>query len=618
MIGHERTEVAAAEGGPGVPSHASVPRDHRPMDAPGRGEQDRARRSPLSSVWQAPLVVHVLVLVAVLVGVAAATNQPDSFTTDEGSYEIQLRALEQGSWAWDAGTADLDPDPSGSHYPIAFSSMGSEGWVPIAKHPLWPLAAAQVAEVVGVDHAYDVLGSLAVVGTALAAWFLAARRDPRLRRSAFWIAGLAPVTLTATFGWAHGASAAAGGLAVFGAVALVDPSRRSGAAGAWIPAATAAAGVALGILLRTEGLLLALALVGALVVGGWRAGRSWRWSIGWGGATLALAAAVVLVEDRWIRSIIGTGTQTLSAREGGGVAASGFLDARMKGATRSLLDIEGGGATALVIITLLVAVVCAVHVARGEPRWVRRWHAAMLAVILAFAFRAWWGTDHIVRGILVAWPILAIGVVCAGAALWRKLALETTVVVLFVGAILATQYPDGGALQWGGRFFAPVIVPLALLVAVGIQRLLAADDAARAASSDPTEPPVGRILVVALVLVPFVLGTWMCAENRSFAMETLDEIDAHAKDLAITPAAQIPRMMWRHDVPWLVVDETDDGQDLEATLDALYDDPAAPDEVTLVMNGYHMVHLAPVLDDVPWHETGRDDVFGLTVIQLER
>lgn len=618
MIGHERTELAAAEGGPGVPSDDAAARDHRPVDAPDRAEPDPARRSPLASVWQAPLIVHVLLLVAVLVGVAVATNQPDSFTTDEGSYEVQLRALDQGSWEWDAGTAHLDPDPDGSHYPIAYSSKVDDGWVPIAKHPLWPLAALQVAQVIGVDHAYDVLGSLAVVGTALAAWFLAGRRDPGLRRSAFWLAGLAPVTLTATFGWAHGASAAAGGLAVLGAVALVDPDRRSGAPGAWLPAAMVAAGIALGILVRTEGLLLALALVGGLVVGGRQAGRSWRWSIGWGGAALVASAVVVKVEDLWIRSIIGTGTQSLVAREGGGVAASGFVDARIKGATRSLFDIEGGSATALVVIILLLAVVCAAYVARGEQRWARRWHLAMLAVILAFAFRAWWGTDHIVRGIVVAWPIMVIGVACAGAALWRKVALESTVVVLFVGAILATQYPDGGALQWGGRFFAPAVVPLALLAAVGVQRLLAADDAARAASSDPDEPPVGRVLVVALVLVPFVLGTWMCAENRSFAMETLDEIDAQAQDLAITPAAQIPRMMWRHDVPWLIVDETDEGQDLEATLDALYDDPDAPDEITLVMNGYHLVHQAPVLDDVPWRETGRDVVNGLTVIQLER
>jgi hypothetical protein len=617
MIGHERTDLAVPGGGPPVTDVDVTARDHRPVDGPDGSDPALGRRSFATRVWRAPLLAHVLLLVVVLVGVVAATDQPDSFTTDEGSYEIQLRALDQGSWVWDAGTADLDPD--GTHYPVAYSTEVEDGFVPLAKHPLWPWAAARASTAVGVDHAYDLLGSLAVVVTAVAAWYLAAARDPHLRRGAFWLAALAPVTVTATFGWAHAAAAAAGGLAVLGAVRLAERDRPPGAAGAVVPALLVAGGVALGILVRTEGVLFAIALAGALAVGGWRAGRSWRWSIAAGAAVGAFGALVIKVEDLWIRSIIGSGTTSLTAREGGGLEASGFLDARIKGAARSLFDVEGGGVTFVVVVALLVTAIAAAYVVRGERRWVPRWHVAMLVLVLAFVFRVQAMTDLAIRGIVVAWPILLVGLVAAGAQLWRKLALETTVVVLFAGAILATQYPDGGAIQWGGRFFAPLVVPLSLAAAVGLQRLFQADDAARPASAEDGGLPIARMLVGALVVLPLVLGTWLCATNRSFTTSTYTQVDAQIRGLAVTPDVQIPRLMWRYDAPWLVVDELDEGADLAELLSSLHARADGPDEVTVVMNGYDVAHAGHVLDSQDdWDVVDRREINGLTVVHLER
>ncbi|MCU1369118.1 MAG: hypothetical protein JWO77_312 [Ilumatobacteraceae bacterium] len=619
MIGHERTGAAVAEGRPPVTGGPSGARDHRAVDGPIELERARAPRSAVAGLWAAPLVVHLLVLVAVLVGVAAATSQPDSFTTDEGSYEIQLRALEQGSWAWDSGTEQLDP--AGTHHPVAYATQTADGWVPLAKHPLWPWAAAQAAKAVGTTHAYDVLGSVAVLIAALAAWMLAAVRDPRLSRRAFWIAGLAPVTVTATFGWAHAAAAAAAGVAVLGAVLLVQRGARSpwgtAAAGALV-----AGGVGVGILVRTEGLLLALALAVALVVGGRRADRSWAWSAGSAAAVVAWSAVVLKAEDLWVQSIIGSGSTTLTARSGGGVRTSGFIDARLQGAVRSLFDVEGRVLAVVVVLAIVGAAVTAGLAARGDRRWLPRWHVAMVVLVMAFVLRTVSLVDEPVRGIVIAWPILLVGLAAAGSWLWRRLALETVVAVLYLGAILATQYPDGGAVQWGGRFYAPLTVPLAVMAALGVRRILAVEDAERSTSAAPASVSLGRVLTVAAVVLPLVLGTWLCASIRTFMSTTYTGVDARIEGVAVTPDPQLPRMMWRYRQPWLVVQETDHGADLAATLGALRSRPDGPDQVSLVLRDYDLVHARSALAALGgaghWTEVGRSEVNGLTVINLER
>lgn len=617
MIGHERTELAVPGGGPAVPGSDAPAREHRPVEGPENPRTEGSAGTLVRRVWNAPLLAHVLVLALVLVGVAAATSQPDSFTTDEGSYEIQLRALDQGAWTWTAGTEALDPD--GTHYPVAYSTEAEDGWVPLVKHPLWPWAAAQLSKVAGPDHAYDLLGSFAVLAAAVSAWFLAGTRDRRLQRSAFWVAGLAPVAVTATFGWAHAASAAAAGLAVLGAVRLAERDRSQGTGAAVLAVALVAVGLALGILVRSEGLLFAVALAIGLPVGARRAGRGWTWSVLAGGAVLAWSVVVYKAEDLWVRSIVGTGSETLSAKTGGGVEASGFLDARFQGAIRSMLDVEGRAAAMLVFLALLGTAVAAVQVVRRQPGWLPRWQIGMLVLTVAFAFRVIWMVDLAIRGMFIAWPILLVGVAAAGSLLWRRFALETVTSLLFVGAILATQYPDGGAVQWGGRFFAPLTVPLAVLVASGIRRLLEAEDEDRLTATEPSTVALGRALVVALVVLPLVLGAWLCANIRTFMTETYTGVDARIEGVAVTPDPQLPRMMWRYDVPWLVVEQTDHGADLTELLASLRSRPDGPDEVSVVVRRYDLVQAADALDAFPgWTETGRADVNGITVINLER
>ncbi|WP_426573134.1 hypothetical protein [Aquihabitans sp. McL0605] len=561
--------------------------------------------APRRSVWSAGFSAHLLALVVLLVGLGALTSAGDSFGTDDGSYALQLRALQHGSWVWSSGTERLDP--SGEHYPIAFAVPTDRGWVPLAKHPAWPWLAHLVAPLTGVAHAYAALGLVAIAILASAAWLLAAEHDREWSRGAFWLAAAAPVVVTFTVGWAHAAAAAAAGLAVLGAVRLV----RRGASAATL--ALLAAGIAAGILLRTEGVLVAAAVAVAIVVGGLKAGRTWWWSGGWAVAVAALATGVVRAEAAWVRSITGAGVSTFHVRTDQNDVAYSFLEARTQGAIRSLIDATTAVPRPLLIAVLVGLAVSAGFAAAGRRGAMAAWRIAATISICLVAARVVIRPTYPVTGLLTVWPAALTGVGAAWALLWRRLSIELTMVVLFAGAIVATQYPDGGALQWGGRFFAPITVPVAVVAVAGLARLL---DAAGEHGSEGRR--TARLVVVALVVLPLLLGVIGVRSSRSASSTMFSEIDQAVDGVAVTPAGQLPRMMWNHPERWLVVDADDHGEDLAAVLGSLARG-GATDRVSLVLTSTDV----PMADDVlartaAWHEVDRRHASVLTVVVLSR
>jgi hypothetical protein len=127
------------------------------------------------------------------------------------------------------------------------------------------------------------------------------------------------------------------------------------------------------------------------------------------------------------------------------------------------------------------------------------------------------------------------------------------------------------------------------------------------------------VLVSVVVVVPMVLGTWLCAHNRQVTSRLFAELDAHVEGVAITPNAQLPRMMWRYDIPWMVVDDGDHGEDLESVLAALHGSGDGPERLSLVLRPSDLAESAPALGDLQgWQETQRSDVEGLTVVTLHR
>ena len=78
------------------------------------------------------------------------------------------------------------------------------------------------------------------------------------------------------------------------------------------------------------------------------------------------------------------------------------------------------------------------------------------------------GPANVVPGLLLAFPLALAGLLVAGRRTLRTSAAQIAagVSVLFVLAVLATQYAKGGGGEWGGRYFAlaiPLYVPVLLL-----------------------------------------------------------------------------------------------------------------------------------------------------------
>lgn len=563
------------------------------------------RPSLPARIWAAGFGLHLALLLVLLVGVGVATSTGDSFVTDDGSYELQLRALEQGSWVWISGTEQYDP--AQQHYPVAFADSTSNGFVPLAKHPAWPWLAHAVSPITGIDRAYAALGLLAVVLAASAAWALAGEHDPTWRRLAFWLTGCAPVVVTFAVGWAHAAAAAAAGVAVLGTVRVVARGARAA------PVAFVAVGVVAGVLFRTEGILVAVALAGAGAVGGYRAGRSWRWSLGWAAAVVGVMAATVRLEARWVRSITGGETSPFVARTNGGRAGAGFLENRFLGAVRSLIEATDAVPRPLLALALVGAAVASGLVASGRSRWTQAWLVSSVLLVVVLALRVVAEPNLAVTGMLVAWPALVVGVGAGLTMSWRRLPVETTMAALFGGAIIASQYPDGGAGQWGGRFFAPATVALVMIITLGIRRLL--DAAGETASPERRRV---RAVVAALVVAPLLLGVLSVNSARSASQVLFDQVEAEVDGVAITPIYQLPRMMWRRDLPWLVVEEGDGGDDLAGLLASL-GNSTGPGEISLVLRSIDRADAdAALARSEVWTVADRRMAGALFVVVLQR
>ena len=158
-------------------------------------------------------------------------------------------------------------------------------------HPLWPALLAGASRVLGEAVGLHALGLVGVVVAAAAAWLLAAEIDPRASRGAFWLVAASPVAVNGLILWAHAPSAAAAGVALLAAVRL---GRDGPTVGRLVSLALA---VVAGVLLRSEGLLLAGAVAVTMVI----VARRVRLV-----TALPLVAGAVawLAERRWVAGIV--------------------------------------------------------------------------------------------------------------------------------------------------------------------------------------------------------------------------------------------------------------------------------------------------------------------------
>ena len=517
--------------------------DTRPVpDAAGR----------LGRLWRAPLWAHVAVLAGVVALLYPLMSPSSAYTSDEGAYALQERALEQGSWTYDYRAEPLDPE--GRAFPIILSDQGEPGYLPYVKHPAYPSLLRASTAVAGPVLGLHLPALLGLIGTAIAAWLLAGQLDSKLRRPAFWLAAGGPVLVNGFLIWAHAPSAALAGFALVGAAIVARGGRAR-----WALAGIAAA-LSGGVLLRSEGLLFAAALTVVLAAVVLR-----RDGLRRAAGTLAVVGlppvAVALLEREWVGSIIGSPRETLATRSGGG--SSSFLAGRLRGAWHVLVQghfVDPAAGLPLLLGLVLVAGLGFVALRRWGPSSLGK---LALAVGLAAAFVIFRYAGHPadpVTGLFTAWPLAALGLLLFR---WRGAGPVAQVLggtsLLCAAAVLATQYSEGGGVEWGGRFLSPLLVPLAVLAVAGLVRAL------DAVPGPARRPATALLVAVGLVSATFAVASVGNLRNRQDNM--VAAISRHPATVTVTTRPSLPRLAWRSDaqVTWMLTDEAG----LSALLDGL-------------------------------------------------
>jgi len=504
--------------------------------------------------WSTSLWAHLLAYVVLLVALMAA-GPIGSWTADDGAYAIQAVTLEKtGGWELDHPLGQTDP--TGAHFSFEGFERGDEGWYLYVRHPAW-IELLSVAHRLGGPTGLFVPCLLGAVGAAAAAWCVAGMGGRRRSIPAFWLVALGPVAAQSTGLWAHAPSAALAGWATYAALAIVrrGPSLRR----------TVGLAVALGcgVLVRSEMPIFTIALLAA--VGGHallhRGDGRWKGtlrSVAWVGVAVT---AVVMAEVRWVAAIAPNAASGLSRRID--MQAVGWVAGRIEGAASSLLLSWFDAGSVLLGLVGVALLVLAGRTLLSESGGPSSGTIPSPGVLLVFGGLAVLAVQNVVylrqpiAGLAPAWPLAVVGL-----AAWRWKAAPVTERVVAVAAglyslgVLATQYSVGGGLDWGGRFFAPVAVPLAVLAIGALDRCRASFVAA---GRLPGRPVLAAVVVLGLALpaAAAVLTTESLRNDHAGIVARVEATDATTVVSMVPP---INRLAWPTvpDVRWVTAVDVKD------------------------------------------------------------
>jgi hypothetical protein len=485
-----------------------------PIGAPGDVEHVTTPSAPhvddpARQHW-APLAWSVGALCIVLVVVGALIDATGVVTSDESIYSIQARAIGEGSW--ELGYAAGDLDAAGEWFPLAQVERGDNGFFAYTRQPLYVVVLGAAWSAFG-DLGLHLVSLASLVVACAAASALASLRGRRAATWAFWIAACSPLFVNAWMVSGHVPVAAMSGLSVLVALWTVCRPDRGPTIAALVAAGCLAA---VASMLRADGIFVAIAVAAMVVVARWSTGaiRALGWS-----TVVILPTLVALVAQRlWVLEITGGDVAATFDR----TAGTGIVAGRIEGAWHSLLEPglppmpNEGALTALGLAAVLLAGAAGWRMG-SRPAHLRDGTVMLVLAAGCVALRALLGPGELISGLLAAWPVLAFLVaglatrhVSHGPA--RLLVVYSAVVA---GGVLATQYADGGSVQWGGRFFSAIVVPGAVLLA---WFLVDTGAAVRRSSA---------VAFAAVLVVPVVAGSVAVArhhdDNRALveAIETL-------------------------------------------------------------------------------------------------
>ncbi len=500
-------------------SRAGLPGDTVTMEAARPRPATRAVGTVDGVIgWHGPALALILLAIFPLVAVESV------WSADIGARLYQAKTLlETGSWIATHPLPRVDPD--GLYFPLhlADGTDAPFGYVPYPKHPLlvW-LTAAQyqlavrlpgdpdtniVAAVVGL-HTLSTFA--AAVGTAR----LVARSRPRLAVPAMWFTGLiSPLFVDGFVGHAHSPAAA---LFVWAVVLLLEyteplPPRTTSDVSRLVGAGVL---IALACGLRTEATLLGVAVAAGLVVAGRNRPSRNRWVVA--AIVVAMTTVSSTVADHFtVPSTTGPANPAHGGEPWGG------LIGRVEGVQRTLLS-PGGSTADLLILAAAVLVLIAGYVV-GRGRTNAHPEILLTAATVAAVVRVLQGDTVLIFGLVLACPLLVVGLMRVGRPAWATAEhrFHVTTVVLFAAAVAATQYRYGGGAEWGGRYFA-VGLPFAIALAIpGLDTALRTVPTAR----------VRRLIVLAVIpaLVFNLAGLAGIRESRirtAALVDTVAEVTA--------------------------------------------------------------------------------------------
>lgn len=403
---------------------------------------------------------HAVLLTLILVGLALLVNNGQPALPDEGLYTAQADNLAQGGWGIVRPESRMD---HGNEFgALVGSTIRGDQTIPYARRPLYPLLITPFWAVGGFFGTM----LLSVTGTVVAACtsaLIGRRLDPRATFWTFWLVGLgSPLLFDSLVVMGHAAAAGLAGLTGLLTISAMDRQRFS----------SHRALVALGALLfavlltliRSEGIIV----VGALAAGTSLSALSLRrrslrcdWvRLAFGVSLGIVGVAAYIANDFWARRITSGAAGDIAA----GDRSPDVLNAAWTGLVRPWMIDARFASTALTI--LLACAVLAPLTLRFLPK-------SQLAGLALLGLGAAAAVAHLleqvilVTGLFAVTPWLVIGLLSLKG---KEVVKWPTGLFLFTAAvstaaILATTYGEGGAAEWGGRFFHPLI-PLLAPVAV--------------------------------------------------------------------------------------------------------------------------------------------------------
>ncbi len=468
--------------------------------------------------WHGPALLLLLFMIFPLVAAESV------WSADIGARLYQAKTLlDSGHWTAIHPLPRVDPD--GLYFPIHLSAATDAAFhfIPYPKHPLlvWITAAEyQLALRLPGDTDSNIVAAvvavntLATFATAVGTARLVARSRPRLAVPAMWFTGLiSPLFVDAYVGHAHSLAAA---MIVWALGLLLQFTEPLPPRAAVDFTRLVGAGVLLSLAcqVRTESSLLGIAIAAGLVVAGWHRPTRSRWLFA--ALMVALSTGASTVADRLMTPATSGPANPLHGGE-----PWGGLVGRVEGIQRTLLSPGGNQADLLILAAALLVIIAGYLVGRGSDR---SYPEILLAVAsVAAVVRVVQGDMVLIFGLFLACPLLLVGIIRLGrgALQGAENRFHLTTIVLFAGAVVATQYRYGGGAEWGGRYFA-IGLPSAIVLAV--QGL---DSALESLSG----PRVRRLVVLAITpaIALNLAGLYGIRESRA---RTAAMVDVVAEEMA--------------------------------------------------------------------------------------